>query len=76
MLKLAIKWIIAFELCALFFTWRNLRAPWIDPMDGSTKPTPNQVVLMTHASTLAFFIAAIVFVEIFKRVWRASNRRR
>jgi hypothetical protein len=48
----------------------------MDPMDGSSKPTTNQTIFLTHLYTLAFFVAAVVFIEIFKRVWRASNRRR
>lgn len=76
MIKTALKLILAFELCALIFSWLNVRKPWIDPLDGSQRPSPIQVVGMTHLYVLVTVLVFGLFYEVMKRTWSASNRRR
>ena len=71
-----ILWLVGYEAFTLLLVWLSLRTPWKDPLDGSTRPTPNEVALMTHVYSYAFLVVAIVFFVIFMKIWRGSNRRR
>jgi len=74
--KQTLSWLIGYEVFTGLLVWMNLRSQWVDPGDGSLPPTKGQIVLMTHVYSYAFLAALIVFILIFMRVWKASNRRR
>jgi hypothetical protein len=69
-------WVIVWELLTLVFAWINLRAPRLDQLDGTPPPSDRQIVAMTHVYSFAFLAATIIFILIFIRVWKGSNRRR
>ncbi len=74
--KQFLAWLISYQAVTWLLIWLNLRTPWVDKLDGSVRPTTSQVILMGHIYTGLFFATIIVFIFIFMRVWRASNRRR
>jgi hypothetical protein len=74
--KQIVGWFVGYQAVTWFLVWMNLRTPWVDKLDGSVRPTTNQVILLAHIYTGLFFATIIAFIFIFMRVWRASNRRR
>lgn len=74
--KQIIGWLLGYQAVTWLLIWLNLRTPWVDKLDGSVRPTTNQVILMAHIYVGLFFATLVVFMVIFMRVWRASNRRR
>ena len=72
----AIIWLVGFEIFSLICSWYVVHQPYVDPMDGSTKPTTGQMILYTHVTTYLVLAVCVVFYVIFVKVWKSSNRRR